>query len=150
MSTDPIDELGPIDYVVVEFPPDKAHFSGEMAAELLALIESDTVRVLDLLLLQKDEHGNVEALEVDDLDEVDEARRLEEHVAEILAEDDVLHLAAAMDPGTVGAVLVWENTWASGFASAVRHSGGQLVANGRIPIQALVASLEADEQLQGA
>lgn len=145
-----IDELGPIDYIVVEFPVDKADFNGEMAAELLALIESNTVRVLDLLLMQKDEHGNVEALEVDDLEETDELRKLEEHVAELLAEEDVVHLAAAMEPGTIGAVLVWENAWASGFASAVRRSGGQLVASGRIPIQAIAASLETDEALQGA
>jgi hypothetical protein len=146
MSTDTLDELGPVDYLVVEFPADQQNFNGEMAAELLALIDSGTIRVLDVLLLQKDADGNVDALEVDDLDEADELRRLEEHVAELLAEEDVVHLAAAMEPGTIGAVLVWENTWAAGFASAARRAGGQLVANGRIPVQALLAAL-ADETL---
>ena len=68
-----------------------------------------------------------------------------EALAELLAEDDVIHLAAAMDPGSVAGVLIWENLWAAPFASAVRRSGGQLIANGRIPIQAIIASIEADE-----
>ena len=63
----------------------------------------------------------------------------------LLSEDDVTALAAAIEPGSTAAVLVWENAWAAPLASAVRHSGGQLVATGRIPIQALVAAVEADE-----
>jgi hypothetical protein len=145
MSADPIDELGPVDYLVVEFPAGASHFSGEVAGELAALVEAGTIRVLDVLILAKDADGSVEAMEIDDFDALDELRVIETEIAEILAEEDVEHLAAAMEPGSVAGVVVWENTWAAPFASAARRAGGQLIASGRIPIQAIVASLEADE-----
>jgi hypothetical protein len=146
MSPTEIDELGPVDYLVVEFPTGQSHFSGEMASELATLVDTGTIRVLDLLVLQKGDDGSVEAFEIDDLAEMDELRAVETGIAEILAADDVVHLAEAMESGSVAGVLVWENSWAAPFASAVRRAGGQLIANGRIPIQALVASLEADEE----
>ena len=145
MSDNAVDELGPVDYMVVEFPPDTTNFSVEMATELTALADTELIRILDLLVLQKAEDGRIEAFEIDDLPQAGEVRALEAQVAEILAEDDVVNLAAAMEPGTVAGVLVWENTWAAPFASAVRHSGGQLIASGRIPIQAIIASLEAEQ-----
>jgi hypothetical protein len=144
MGDEMIDELGPVDFVVVEFPPGASHFTGEMAEQLAALVDAGTIRVLDILILAKDADGSVEALEIDDLDALDDLRALEAGLATILAEDDVEHLAAAMEPGTVAGVLVWENRWAAPFAAAARHSGGQLVASGRIPIQAIIASLEAE------
>jgi Family of unknown function (DUF6325) len=139
-----LDELGPVDYVVIEFPAGEANFTGEIAAEVARLAEAETIRVLDILILEKDANGDVEAIELDDLDEVGDLRKLETQLAEILAEDDVAHLAAAMEPGSVAAALIWENTWAAPFGTAVRRAGGQLVANGRIPIQAIMASLEAE------
>ena len=139
-----IDELGPVDYLVVEFPAGAQNFNGEMAAELVRLSDAGTIRVLDLLILQKAADGSVDAYEIDETDAVDEIRALETHVSEILAADDVLNLAAAMEPGSVAGVLVWENTWAAPFASAARRAGGQLIATGRIPIQAIAASLEAE------
>jgi hypothetical protein len=142
---DQLDELGPVDYLVVEFPPDASNFTGEMAAELAKLADAGTIRILDILILRKDDNGDVEALEIDDLDEVSEIVHLEAEIAEILAADDVAHLAAAMDNGTTAGVIVWENTWAAPFASAARRAGGQLVATGRIPIQAIIASFEAEE-----
>ena len=145
MSADPIEELGPVDYLVVEFPAGASHFSGEVAGELAALVEAGTIRVLDVLVLAKDADGSVEAMELDDLDEMDELREVEAQLAEILAEEDVLHLAAAMEPGSVAGVVIWENTWAAPFGSAARRAGGQLIASGRIPIQAIAAALEADE-----
>ena len=145
MSESEIDELGPVDYLVVEFPAGKSSFTGEMADELAALIERGVIRVLDLLVLQKGEDGSVDALEIDDVENLDELRGLETHVAEILAAEDVVNLAAAMEPGSVAGVLVWENVWAAPFASAARRAGGQLVASGRIPIQAIIASIEAEE-----
>ena len=87
---------------------------------------------------------------VNDLDEVDELRALETEIAEILAEDDVVHLAASMENGSTAGVLVWENTWAAPFASAARRSGGQLIASGRIPLQAIAASMEAEMSEEGA
>jgi hypothetical protein len=140
-----IDELGPVDYLVVEFPPGLQNFDGEMAAELVRLSDAGTIRVLDLMILQKAADGSVDAYEIDETDAVDEIRALETHVSEILAADDVLNLAAAMEPGSVAGVLVWENTWAAPFASAARRAGGQLIATGRIPIQAIAASIEAEQ-----
>ena len=139
-----IDDLGPVDYLVVEFPPGARNFSGEMAAELARLSDAGTIRILDLLIVQKAADGSVEALEIDETDAVDEIRALETSVAEILAAEDVEYLAAAMEPGSVAGVLVWENTWAAPFAGAARRSGGQLVATGRIPIQAIAASMQAE------
>ena len=140
-----LDELGPVDYLVVEFPADAANFTGEMAAELAALAEVGTIRLLDLLVLHKDDDGVVEAFEIDDLDELPELVALEAEIAEILAAEDVEHLAAAMENGSTAGVVVWENVWAAPFASAARRAGGQLIATGRIPIQAILASIETDE-----
>ena len=140
-----LDSLGPVDYVVVEFPEGASNFTGEMAAELVALVEAGTIRLIDVLILTKDEDGTVDAIELSDVEELGELEALEAELAELLAEDDVAHLAAAMEPGSTAGVLIWENLWAAPFASAARRSGGQLIANGRIPIQAIIASIEADE-----
>jgi len=142
----PLDELGPIDYIVVEFPAGASNFTGEMAAELVALVKAGTIRLIDVLILTKDEDGTVDAMELSDVEELGELEALEAELAELLAADDVVHLAAAMEPGSTAGVLIWENTWAAPFASAARRSGGQLIANGRIPIQAIIASIEADEE----
>lgn len=139
------DELGPIDYVVVEFAPGTRHFDGAMARELASLVEAELILVLDLLVLDKDADGNVEALELEDLGDLGPLAPLAAQQAEILAAEDVRHLAAAMEPGSTAGVLVWENTWAAPFAAAARASGGQLIASGRIPTQALIASFEADD-----
>ena len=145
MSDAEMDELGPVDYLVVEFPAGRANFSGEMAAELSSLVAAGTIRILDLMIITKDDDGTIDAFEVDDFEGLDELRALETELANLLAADDVADLAAAMEPGSVAGVLVWENRWAAPFASAARRAGGQLIANGRIPIQAILASMEADE-----
>jgi hypothetical protein len=144
MTDRSLDELGPVDYVIVEFPPGQQHFTGEGAAELLRLHDAGIIRVMDILILQKGEDGTVMAQELGDLDELGGFQRIEAELVQTLAEEDVDHLAAAMDPGSVAAALVYENTWAAPFASAMRRAGGQLIANGRIPIQALIAAVEAD------
>ena len=143
-----VDELGPVDYLVVGFPAGKADFSGEMASELKALIDSNTIRVLDLVMLVKGEDGSVEASELRDADdsEIGELRALERDLAILLAGEDVEEIGESLEPGSAAAVLVWENTWAAPFGSAVRRSGGQLLGNGRIPTQALIAAVEADRQ----
>lgn len=146
MAPTDTDELGPVDFVVVEFPPDVSNFSGEMTAELGKLVSAGTIRMLDLIILTKDADGGIDAVEIEDLDDADEVRVAEAQLAGLLAEKDVMNLAAAMKPGTTAGVLVWENTWAAPFASAARRSGGQLIANGRIPIQAILASIQADEE----
>lgn len=140
-----LDEMGPVDYLVVEFPRGRSTFTGELAEELSRLSHEGLIRVLDLLVMQKSTDGTVEGFEVDD-DDLDDLRSLESELAEILAARDVEHLAEAMEPGSVAGVVVWENLWAAPFASAARRAGGQLIATGRIPIQAIAASLEADEE----
>jgi Family of unknown function (DUF6325) len=148
--TETIDELGPVDWIVVEFPGSK--FNGEIAPALRDLVQRRLIRVLDLLVLKKEQDGSLEAFELSDLDpsEVGELRAYESELAMLLSEDDVTAVAAAVEPGTSAAVLVWENVWAAPFASAVRHSGGQLVASGRIPVQAMLAAIEADDEAEGA
>ena len=143
--TNELDELGPVDFLVVEFPAGASNFTGEMAAELAALDEACIIRILDLLVLRKSDDGSVDAYEVDELDAVSELVELETEVAEILAAEDIAHLAESMEPGSTAGVVVWENLWAAPFASAARRSGGQLIASGRIPIQAIIASFEAEE-----
>ena len=143
-----VDELGPVDYVVVGFPAERADFSGAMASELKALIDGNTIRVLDLVMILKAEDGSVAASELRDADdsEVGELRALERDLAILLAEQDIEEIGASLEPGSAAAVLVWENTWAGPFGSAIRRSGGELLATGRIPTQALIAAVEADRQ----
>ena len=127
-----LDQLGPVDYLVVEFPAGVSSFTGEMAAELRALVGSGTIRVIDVLILTKDADGTVEATELSDIAELGELQAIEAELGELLAGDDVEHLAAAMEPGSTAGVLIWENLWAAPFASAARRSGGQLIADGRM------------------
>ena len=140
-----LDSLGPVDYVVVEFPAGASNFTGEMADELVALVEAGTIRVIDILILTKNEDGSVDAMELSDIEELGPLQAVEAELAELLAAEDVVNLAAAMEPGSTAGVLIWENLWAAPFAAAARRSGGQLIATGRIPIQAIIASIEADE-----
>ena len=140
-----LDSLGPIDYLVVEFPAGASSFTGEMAEALIALVDAGTIRVVDVLILTKNEDGTVDAMELSEIEQLGPLQAIEAQLAEFLAAEDVENLAAAMDPGTTAGVLIWENLWAAPFASAARRSGGQLIATGRIPIQAIIASIEADE-----
>ena len=147
MEGNNLDVLGPVDYLVVEFPSDKANFSGEMAAELKSLVDRELVRVLDLVIMSKDLDG---AVAVDELHEVDESalgqlRALEADLAMVLAEEDLEEIGKVLEPGNVAAVLVYENSWAAPFASSVRRAGGALVADGRIHTQALLAAIEAED-----
>jgi hypothetical protein len=144
-APDALDELGPVDWIVVEFPG--SGFNGEIAPVLTDLVERGTVRVLDLLLVRKREDGSLDCYELAELgeDEVGALRAYEGRLAMLLSEQDVAAAAAAVEPGSTAALLVWENTWATPFAAAVRHAGGQLVAGGRIPPQVLLAALEEDD-----
>src|SRR4051794_35336670 len=150
MTDKSLDALGPVDYLVVEFPAGASNFTGEMAKELVALADAGTIRVIDVLILVKNEDGTVDAMELGDIEELGELQAMEAQLAELLAADDVVNLAASMDPGSTAGVLIWENLWAAPFAAAARRSGGQLIANGRIPIQAIIASIEADEAVAAA
>jgi hypothetical protein len=139
-----IDELGPVDWIVVEFPEPKFH--GKVAPILKDLEDRKLIRVLDLIFLAKDDDGELEVFEASEMEdsEIGELRAYETELAMLLSEQDVLDLAETIEPGSAAAVLVWENLWAAPFGAAVRHAGGQLAASGRIPIQAVIAAAEAD------
>ena len=143
-----LDQLGPVDYLVVGFPRDKSDFSGAMTDELKKLVDSGTIRVLDLVMVTRADDGTVEAAELRDHDEseVGELRSLEADVSLLLATEDIERAGADLEPGSTAAVLVWENTWAGPLASAIRHSGGELISTGRIPTQALIAAVEEDRE----
>lgn len=139
------DELGPIDYIVVEVPAGESRLTGEAAAELAALVSDGTVRVLDMMFVHKAADGSIDVHEIEDIDDLGELGEIEKNLAEVLAEQDLLDISAAMEPGSSAGVLVWENTWAAPFAVALRRGGGQLIASGRIPTQALIASMSEGE-----
>lgn len=138
------DELGPVDYVVIEYSPGHQPFMSEMAAELMRLHDVGLIRVLDLLILVKDSAGHVEGHEPVDLVGTEAIRELERCASEIFSASDVELLAQAMRPDTVAGVVVWENTWALPFLTAAQRAGGQVVATGSIPASALLAAIEAE------
>ena len=149
MSTDELEDMGPIDYIVVEWPGRQP--SGEAAPILVDLVERGIIRILDLAFITKAEDGSIAGLEVSELgEEVEELKVFEGASTGLLSDDDTAEAAAALEPGTSAALLVFENRWAAPFASAVRRSGGQLVASGRIPVQAVLAALEAAEEAEAA
>ncbi|KRB47660.1 MULTISPECIES: DUF6325 family protein [unclassified Terrabacter] len=141
-----VDELGPVDWIVVEF--EGSTLNGKIAPILKDYVDRDLIRVLDLLFFKKAEDGSFEAFEATDMEdsEIGELRAYETELAMLLSEQDVADLAETIEPGSSAAVLVWENLWAAPFGAAVRHAGGQLVASGRIPIQAVIAAIESDEE----
>ena len=148
MTERTLDELGPVDYLIVEFPEGQQNFTGEGATELLRLHDAGIIRIMDLGIMIKDEDGSVDAMELSDVPDLGEFARIEADLAETLAADDVVTLAEARAPGSVAAALIYENLWAAPFASALRRAGAQLVADGRIPIQAIIAAVEADAALE--
>jgi hypothetical protein len=137
-----IDELGPIDYIVLEWPGRQP--SGEAAPLIVELADRGIIRILDIAFMIKREDGTVDSIELADLDG-DGFADFEGASSGLIGADDLDEAAAALAPGTCAAVLVWENSWAAPVATALRRSGGQLVASGRLPVQAVLASLEAAE-----
>ena len=133
-------EMGPIDYLLVEWTGRQPN--GELAPHLIDLVDRGLIRILDLVFLAKDEEGNVSAIEIGELPEM---AVFEGASSGLVDEEDLEEAGAALEPGTSAALLVYENSWAAPFAVAARRSGGQLVAGGRIPIQAVLESLDALE-----
>ncbi len=142
MSTMQLDEMGPIDYIVLEWPGRQP--TGEVAPMIVDLAERGIIRVIDIAFMAKDEDGTVGTIEVGDL-EGDGFEVFEGASSGLLGQDDLEEAAAALRPGTTAAVLLWENRWAAPVAVALRKSGGELVATGRIPVQSIVAALESVE-----
>jgi Family of unknown function (DUF6325) len=145
VSEEQLEEMGPIDYVVLEWQGELPT-AGEVQPLLLELVDRGIIRILDIAFLTKDQDGSVSALEVGDLKQVAAAfAEFEGASSGLLGFEDLEEAAAALDPGTSAAVLVWENRWAAPVAAALRRSGGQLVASGRIPVQAVLAALDEVE-----
>jgi hypothetical protein len=141
MPVEDIEEMGPIDYIVLEWPgrqPD-----GSVAPLIIDLADRGLIRIIDVALMAKDEDGHVAALDLGSLEGA--FAEFEGASTGLLGQEDLDEAAAALEPGTSAAVLVWENRWAAPVAVAVRKSGGQLVASGRIPVQAILAALDAAE-----
>lgn len=144
MGTEELDEMGPIDWLLIEWPGRQP--TGEAAPHLIDLVERGLIRILDLALIAKGEDGSVARLEIADVGgEIEEFAVFEGAESGLLSEEDTAEAAQAMEPGTSAALLVYENRWAAPFATAIRRSGGQLVASGRIPVQAILAALDAAE-----
>jgi hypothetical protein len=144
LTADEFSEMGPIDYLLIEWPGRQP--TGEVAPHVIDLVDRGLIRILDLAFIAKAEDGSVAALEISDLgSEVAAFAAFEGAPSGLLSDEDTSEAASALEAGTSAALLVFENRWAAPFAAAVRHSGGQLVASGRIPIQAVIAALDAAE-----
>ncbi len=145
MIEEELAEMGPIDYVVLEWAGDQP-VTGEVMPLLLDLVDRGIIRILDIAFLVKEQDGSVAAIDFAELaQKSSDLADFEGASSGLLGQDDLEEAAAALEPGTVAGVLVWENCWAAPVAVAMRRSGGQLVAGGRIPVQAMLAALDAIE-----
>jgi hypothetical protein len=138
------DELGPIDYLVVEFPADRRP-DGSALPLLIDLVERNIIRVLDLIFVRKEADGSLAGVAIEDLglDGGVDVTLFAEAATGLIDRTDLEDAAAVLAPGCSGAILVYENCWAAPFASALRREGAQLVASGRIPVQGILAALDA-------
>jgi uncharacterized membrane protein len=141
MSDEQIEEMGPVDYILVEWTGRQP--TGEALPHLVDLVDNGLIRILDIAFVTKDEDGQVAGVEVTELgSQVEEVTIFEGASSGLISDDDIVEAAQALENGTSAALLVYENVWAAPFAAAVRRSGGQLVASGRIPVQEIIATLD--------
>lgn len=141
---DSVEEMGPVDYLVIEFPGNR--MTGEAFPLLVELVDRRIIRIIDLAFVRKETDGSVVALELQDLGDETDLTVFEGASARVLDQSDLDEAANALEPGNSAAVLIYENLWAAPLAGALRRSGAQLVASGRIPVQALLAALDATEE----
>ncbi|WP_052436568.1 DUF6325 family protein [Georgenia sp. SUBG003] len=146
-ETEGLEQSGPIDYIVLEFPGNRMR--GEAFPLLIDLVERGIIRILDLVFVRKETDGSVSGLTLRDLDDdgVLDLTFFEGASSGLIGQDDVDEVGEILEPGSSAGILVYENVWAAPFATAVRRAGGQLVASGRIPVQAVLAALD---QLESA
>ncbi len=143
--TGDVDELGPVDYLVVEFPGSR--MTGEGLPLLVELVERGIIRILDLVFVKKESDGTIRGVELADMDgdgDLDLAV-FEGASSGLLDDGDIADAGGVLEPGSSAALLIYENVWAAPFAAALRRGGAQLVAHGRIPVQGLLAAVEAAE-----
>lgn len=141
--TDDLEDMGPVDYLIVEFPGNR--MTGEGFPLLVDLVERGIIRIIDLVFVRKDADGSIAALELKEIGDEIDLTVFEGASSGVLDQSDLDEAGAALEPGNSAAILVYENVWAAPLARALRRGGAQLVANGRIPVQALLASLDATE-----
>jgi hypothetical protein len=130
---------GPVEYIVVGFPGNK--FTGEIAPELISLVDSGTVRILDLIFIGKDADGSVVSFEIEELDALAGFEGLDADVGGLISPADIDYVASALEPNSSAALLIWEDLWAAPFAEAVRRSGGVLLEGARIPHELIAPAL---------
>jgi hypothetical protein len=140
--SDDLDAMGPIDYVVVEFPGNR--MTGEAMPLLVDLVDRGVIRILDLAFVRRDLDGTVSGLTISDMDAegAEQFAVFEGASSGLLDDEDLAEAGGILEPGNAAGVVVYENTWAAPFAAALRRSGAQMVASGRIPVQALLASAD--------
>jgi hypothetical protein len=144
VTEDQLEEMGPIDYIVLEWPGEQP--VGDVVPLIVDLVDRGIIRILDIAVMAKGDDGSVAAIDLGDLSDGGASfSEFEGASSGLLGQDELEEAATALEPGTSAAVLVWENRWAAPVAVALRRSGGQLVASGRIPVQAILASLDAVE-----
>lgn len=142
---DEMDEMGPVDYVVVEFPGNR--LTGKAFPLLVDLVDRGLIRILDLVFVRKEQDSSITGLTFADLegDEEFDPVVFDGATSGLLPDDDLVELAGVLEPGNSAGILVYENLWAAPFATELRRSGGRLVASGRIPVESLLAALDATE-----
>jgi uncharacterized protein DUF6325 len=145
--SDELEEMGPIDYLVVEFPGSR--MTGEGLPMLVDLVDRGIIRILDLLFVKREEDGSVAGIAVADFDHdgVLDLAVFEGATSGLLHQDDIDEVSSLLKPGNSAGILVYENVWAAPFAAALRRGGGELVASGRIPVQSMLAALDATESV---
>jgi hypothetical protein len=145
MMSDDIEQMGPVDYLVIEFPGSRQ--TGEGLPILVDLVDRGLIRILDLVFVRKEADGSVNGVAIADLDgdgDLDLAV-FEGASSGLLDAEDIESAGTVLEPGNSAGILVYENVWAAPFATAIRRGGGQLIASGRIPVQALLAAVDAAE-----
>lgn len=142
-----LEQSGPIDYIVVEFPGNRMR--GEAFPLLIDLVERGIIRIIDLVFVRKETDGSVTGLTLRDLDDdgVLDLSLFDGVSSGLVDDEDIREVGDILEPGSSAGILVYENVWAAPFATAVRRAGGQLVASGRIPVQAVLAALDEIENV---
>jgi hypothetical protein len=142
MDQEQLQDMGPIDYIVIEWSSGGP--TGEAVPAILDLVDRGIIRVLDIAFMAKGEDGSVASVELGEI-AAEEFAEFEGASTGLIGQEDLDEAAGVLEPGTFAAIMIWENRWAAPVATALRRSGGQLVASGRIPVQAILASLDAVE-----